>query len=55
MLRLAAQGLTNSEAALQVHVSLETVKTHRKRILSKLGAHNMPHAVALAYSQEILP
>lgn len=40
-----AAGLRESEIAEQLHVGRETVKTHRKRLLRKLGAHTSPAAV----------
>lgn len=45
--RLAA-GETNAQIARELGLSLETVKTHLKRIYRALGAHDRGHAVALA-------
>jgi DNA-binding NarL/FixJ family response regulator len=47
-LRLAAAGLGNREIGHALNVSLETVKTRFKNILSKLGAQDRTHAVAIA-------
>jgi DNA-binding CsgD family transcriptional regulator len=44
----AANGLTAPETALRRGKGVETVKTQRRSILLKLGARNMPHAVAKA-------
>lgn len=40
-----AAGLREPEIAEQLQVARETVKTHRKRLLGKLGAHTAPAAV----------
>lgn len=40
VLGLIMQGLTNNEIAEKLFVSFETVKSHRKNILSKTGAKN---------------
>jgi DNA-binding NarL/FixJ family response regulator len=49
VLRLMAEGLTNAEIASQLHVSVETVKTHVGNVLSKLGARDRIQAVIMAY------
>ncbi|MEA4907232.1 MAG: LuxR C-terminal-related transcriptional regulator [Anaerolineaceae bacterium] len=48
VLRLAAAGLTNDEIARQLVVSINTVKTHLKRIFDKLGANTRREAVEQA-------
>jgi DNA-binding CsgD family transcriptional regulator len=40
VLGVLAQGLSNPEIACRLHVSLETVRTHVKRVLAKLGLHS---------------
>lgn len=37
VLELVEKGLTNQEIATQLHLSYETVKTHRKNMCKKLG------------------
>jgi len=37
VLELVEKGLTNQEIAMQLHLSYETVKTHRKNICKKLS------------------
>jgi len=49
VLRLLAQGLSNSELAVQLHLSEATVKTHVARILAKLGIRDRVQAVVVAY------
>jgi DNA-binding CsgD family transcriptional regulator len=50
----AAMGLTGPELAQQCGLSLETVKTQRRKLLLKLGARNVAHAIALAYERKLL-
>ena len=40
ILQLLAQGLTNSEIALRLHLSQETVRWYNKQIFEKLGVGN---------------
>nr|WP_234326185.1 response regulator transcription factor [Streptomyces sp. NRRL S-337] len=54
ILRLMAKGQSNQEAAAQLRVSLETVKTHVGNVLAKLGASNRTQAVVLAYEEGLV-
>jgi DNA-binding NarL/FixJ family response regulator len=54
ILELIASGLTDAEIAKRVTLSEFTVKTHVKRLLTKLGARNRAHAVALGAHRGLL-
>jgi two-component system, NarL family, response regulator len=48
ILQLLADGESTTVAARQLDLSEETVKTHTKHVLARLGARNRTHAVAIA-------
>lgn len=48
VLELLSQGLSGEEAAKRLFLSAETVRTHVRNAMSKLGAATRVHAVALA-------
>jgi DNA-binding NarL/FixJ family response regulator len=54
VLELAANGLTDEQAATVLGLGLETVKHHKKVLLRNLDAYNTPHAVALALKYGLL-
>jgi len=47
VLQAITNGSSNSEVAEQLHLSVETVKSHRKAILLKLAARDRTQAVVL--------
>ncbi|MFD7550105.1 response regulator [Streptomyces sp. NPDC059816] len=49
ILRLVARGLPNPVLADHLGVSVATVKTHVRRLLAKLGAHDRTQLVVIAY------
>jgi two-component system, NarL family, response regulator len=48
ILQMLADGGSTIQAARELGLSEETVKTHTKNILARLGARNRTHAVAIA-------
>jgi len=54
VLLLIAHGLTNHEIASSLDVSLETIKTHVKRIFMKIGVHDRVQAVIAAYEARLV-
>jgi DNA-binding NarL/FixJ family response regulator len=54
VLALVARGLSNTELADTLHVSLPTIKTHVSRILTKLNARDRTQLVVLAYEGGIV-
>jgi DNA-binding NarL/FixJ family response regulator len=54
ILRRVACGSANKEIAQQCEISEQTVKTHMANILSKLGAKDRTHAVAIALRRGII-
>ncbi len=55
VVEMAAEGLEVKEMAREMGVSIDTVKTHRRRALDFLNANNMAHAVAIAARRGYLP
>ena len=54
VLELIADGMTNSEIAEKLFISVTTVDTHRKNLLAKLEAKNTAALVKIAVSQGYL-
>lgn len=54
VLRAAAEGLSARETADRLAKSEHTVTTQRQAIQAKLGARNLPYAIALAFRRRVL-
>lgn len=54
ILKGVAAGNSNKMIAAQLSISEETVKTHMKSVLSKLGANDRTHAVTIGLKRGIL-
>jgi RNA polymerase sigma factor (sigma-70 family) len=54
VLVLIAHGLTNREIASSLNVSLETIKTHVKRIFTKIGVHDRAQVVIATYEARLV-
>jgi two-component system, NarL family, response regulator LiaR len=54
VMNLLVQGLTNTEIAARLVVSLSTVKTHVSSIIAKLGASTRTEAAAIAVRDHLL-
>ena len=47
ILDAAARGLTMPETSAELFLSVETIRSYRKRVLKRTGARNMTQAVAM--------
>ncbi len=50
-----AEGATDNEIAIQLHLSVKTISHYVEAIFARLDARSRTHAVALALRQGILP
>jgi DNA-binding NarL/FixJ family response regulator len=55
VLNLIADGSSNAEIARTLFISEETVKTHVRKLLWKLQAHNRAHAVGIGIRRGLVP
>ncbi|MBB4934451.1 DNA-binding NarL/FixJ family response regulator [Lipingzhangella halophila] len=55
VLRLMARGLSNTEIADELVLSVETIKTHVRSVLAKLQARDRIQAVITAYESGFVP
>jgi len=53
VLCMVAEGKTRDQTATELHLGLETVRTYIRRILEKLNAKNVAHAVHIAWQTGI--
>jgi DNA-binding NarL/FixJ family response regulator len=54
ILQMLANGGSTTNAARELELSEETVKTHTKHILARLEARNRTHAVAIALRESLI-
>jgi two-component system, NarL family, response regulator len=54
ILQLIANGESTTVAARELDLSEETIKTHTKHALARLGARNRTHAVAIALRESLI-
>ena len=54
-LRLVAMGMTTTAAAEQLGISPETVRTHVRNAMNKLGARTRAQAIAVAMRDGEIP
>ena len=54
VLRALASGASNAELAARLFISEETVRTHVKRVLHKLGLRDRAQAIVLAYESGLV-
>ncbi|MFJ8818188.1 helix-turn-helix transcriptional regulator [Amycolatopsis thermoflava] len=54
VLRGMAVGFTNAEIGRELHLSEDTIKTHARRLFTKLGARDRANAVFLASQRGML-
>lgn len=55
VLTAVARGLTNTEIAAELFITLSTVKTHIASLMAKLGARNRVEVVIWAYDTKRMP
>ncbi len=53
VLSLIAEGFSSREIAQALWVTEETVKSHVRRVLHRLGARTRAHAVAIVYREQL--
>ncbi len=54
VLELIADGMTNSEIAKELFISITTVDTHRKNLLAKFGVKNVASLIKMAMQLQII-
>jgi DNA-binding CsgD family transcriptional regulator len=54
ILLLSAQGYTMSEITEHLHIGVDAIKSHKQKLFKKLGANNMPEALSIIISYQML-
>lgn len=55
ILRHMANGMTNAAIAAAMYLSIDTIKTHARRMYANLGAYDRAHAVRLGIEAGYVP
>jgi len=55
VLRLIACGLVNKQIAARLGISIDTVRTHRNRLMEKLGLHTVAELTRYAVERGLVP
>ena len=55
VLRLVITGLLNKEIAVELDVAVRTIKTHRSRVMQKMGVVSVAELVRLAQRAGVAP
>jgi len=54
ILNLISLGISSNEMANQLGISIETIKTHRKNLILKVGARNVANLIRIAFEKNLL-
>lgn len=54
ILQLAANGKSDSEIAVELHLGRQGVKSHMRQIFERLGVNNRTKAVVLAWRHRLI-
>jgi DNA-binding NarL/FixJ family response regulator len=54
ILQLVAEGNSNKEMATKLHISVNTVTTHRRSLMSKLDLHNVADVTRFAVKKGLV-
>jgi DNA-binding NarL/FixJ family response regulator len=54
VLRLLQRGHSTKQIADELHLSVDTVRNHIRRLLANLGAHSRLEAVALPHQRDLV-
>ena len=54
VLEMTSEGWTARDTAKELWLSVDTVKTYRKKLIRKLGARNIAHAVTIAFRRGLI-
>ena len=54
ILKYAAEGLTEAGIALELSISINTVKYHKKKIYRQLQVHSLIEAVIIALKKKLI-